>query len=55
MIEEFETLKKLDTTKITQRLMKDTDLIIYVFRVSLTPSGYLFNQPTPEMKGRLMK
>lgn len=38
-----------------KRLSINTDLIVYIFRVSLTPSGYLFDPPTPEMKGRLLK
>lgn len=33
----------------------NTEEITYVFKASLTPSGYLYNPPTPEMKGRLLK
>ena len=40
---------------IMKRMMKQSDIITYIFRASLTPSGYLFNAPTPEMKGRLLK
>lgn len=32
---------------IMKRILEESDSIIYIFRVSLTPSGYLFNPPTP--------
>ena len=36
-------------------LSENTELIAHIFKASLTPSGYLYNPPTPEMKGRLLK
>lgn len=47
LLEEFESLKKMDISNILKKMMSDTDIIIYIFRVSLTPSGYLINPPTP--------
>lgn len=52
---EFAQIKKLSIADITKRVSSNTDLISYVFKASLTPSGYLYNPPTPEMKGRLVK
>lgn len=52
---EFTQIKKLSIDDITRRVSSNTDQIVYVFKASLTPSGYLYNPPTPEMKGRLMK
>ena len=37
----------MDISNLLKKMMKSTDLIIYIFRVSLTPSGYLMNPPTP--------
>ena len=55
MLEESENVKKMKVKDIMNRMLNQSDLITYIFRASLTPSGYLFNAPTPEMKGRLLK
>lgn len=52
---EYDQIKKLKIKDITDKVGSNTDMISYVFKASLTPSGYLYNPPTPEMKGRLMK
>lgn len=38
-----------------KKMIANTDMIAQIFRASLTPSGYLYNPPTPEMKGRMLK
>lgn len=48
-------MKALEQKNLMKKLGINTELISYVFRLSLTPSGYLFDPPTPEMKGRLLK
>lgn len=52
---EYNQIKKLSIADITRKVSANTELISYIFKASLTPSGYLYNPPTPEMKGRLMK
>ena len=55
MLDESENIKKMKVKDIMKRMLQNSELITYIFRASLTPSGYLFNAPTPEMKGRLLK
>ena len=45
----------MNVKNIMKRLLYASDSIVFIFRASLTPSGFLFNPPTPEMKGRLLK
>lgn len=52
---EFAQIKQLSIADITKGVSSNTDQICFVFKASLTPSGYLYSPPTPEMKGRLMK
>lgn len=52
---EYTQIKKLGISDITKKITSNTHTICYIFRASLTPSGYLYNAPTPEMKGRLLK
>lgn len=52
---EYDSIKKLGINNIMKKLSSNTKSIAYVFKAVLTPSGYLFNPPIPEMKGRLLK
>jgi hypothetical protein len=52
---EFEKIKKLNIESIIKKISSNTDFIAYIFKANLTPSGYIYNAPTPEMKGRLLK
>ena len=52
---EYKQIKKLSIGDITTKISTNSDSIVYVFKAFLTPSGYLYNPPTPEMKGRLLK
>ena len=40
---------------LIENVGKNSEGIAQVFRMNLTPSGYLFMPPSPEMKGRLLK
>lgn len=56
LVKEFRKNKQLQGVNvIMKRMTENTELIAHVFRASLTPSGYLYNPPTPQMKGRLLK
>lgn len=56
LIIEFKKNTELQGVNIIMKKMtENTELIAQVFRASLTPSGYLYNPPTPQMKGRLLK
>ena len=47
MLEESETAKKMKAEDIMKRIWYSSETITYIFRASLTPSGYIFNAPTP--------
>lgn len=55
MLKEYDDVKKLNIQSITRKISSNTEFIAYVFKASLTPSGYIYDPPTPEMKGRLLK
>jgi hypothetical protein len=44
---EYNQIKKLSIGDITRRVSSNTEQISYIFKASLTPSGYLYNPPTP--------
>jgi hypothetical protein len=44
---EYNQIKKLSIGDITMRVSSNTEQISYIFKASLTPSGYLYNPPTP--------
>lgn len=44
---EYNQIKQLKIDDITRRASVNTAQLSYVFKSSLTPSGYLYNPPTP--------
>lgn len=44
---EYTKIKQLKIDDITRKVSTNTDQISYVFKASLTPSGYMYNPPTP--------
>ena len=44
---EYDQVKKLGMSHNTNKISANTDSIVYVFKAFLTPSGYLYNAPTP--------
>jgi hypothetical protein len=55
VLNEVKSAKSLKRNSLMAMVGKNTDAIVQVFRLNLTPSGYLFTPPSPEMKGRLLK
>ena len=42
----------MGSERILKQLSLNSEMIAHVFRAMLTPSGYLYDPPTPEMKGK---
>jgi hypothetical protein len=37
----------MNVKNIMQRILNASDSIVYIFRATLTPSGIMYNPPTP--------